>query len=204
MKNKMRKLVVETKQLEIVTGGWVMADEVISLIIFIIFIRILFFKFDYYFLKANSYYYAMIEEMIEGHEWLKANIDPSIRPAYGWSIDPFGYTPTMAYLLKQMGFNAMLIQRVHYSIKKYMGETNRFEFDWRQSWSTPNSKDTSLFTHVMPFYSYDVPHTCGPNPKICCQFDFARISSYGGCPWGVKPQKIHEGNVHERAYVSKV
>jgi hypothetical protein len=32
----------------------------------------------------------MIEQMIEGHEWLKANIDPSIRPTMGWSIDPFG------------------------------------------------------------------------------------------------------------------
>jgi alpha-mannosidase II len=66
MRNKMRRLIVETNQLEIVTGGWVMTDE------------------------ANSYYYAMIEQMIEGHEWLRANIDSNIRPVYGWSIDPFG------------------------------------------------------------------------------------------------------------------
>ena len=71
MRDKMRHLIVETKQLEIVTGGWVMTDE------------------------ANSNYYSIIEQMVLGHEWLKTNIDPSIQPKYGWSIDPFGYTPTM-------------------------------------------------------------------------------------------------------------
>jgi alpha-mannosidase II len=128
MKTKMRRLIVDTKQLEIVTGGWVMTDE------------------------ANAHYYAMIEQMIEGHEWLKANVHESIKPSYGWSIDPFGYTPTMAYLLKQMGFDGMLIQRIHYHLKKYMGKTKNFEFNWRQGWSTVNSKDTSIFTHVMPFF----------------------------------------------------
>ena len=102
----MRKLIKE-KRFEFVTGGWVQPDE------------------------ANTQRYAIEIQLQEGRDWLNSTFGPEILPEYGWSIDPFGYSATMADILKEYGFKGMLIQRVHYAVKKELAKRKHLEFMWR-------------------------------------------------------------------------
>ena len=167
-KEQAKKLVAE-KRLDFVTGGWVMNDE------------------------ASVTARATRWHLQEGREWLKETF--GVTPQYSWAIDPFGHSAGQAQVLKELGYKGMLIQRVHYAVKKQLAQKQQLEFQWQ----TPAGE---IFTHMMPFYSYDGPHTCGPDPSVCCQFDFARIGkgkTWTGCPWGKMAVEITEQNVAERS-----
>lgn len=121
--------------------------------------------------EASSYYVTVIDQLIEGHQWLWENL--RVRPENSWSIDPFGYSSTMPYLWQKSGMSNMVIQRVHQAVKASLVKEKALEFYWRQMWDAKGSTD--IFCHIMPFMLYSIKYTCGPNQFVCLHFDFRQI-----------------------------
>ncbi|XP_063673739.1 alpha-mannosidase 2x-like [Bolinopsis microptera] len=151
VKLDMRRLAQEGR-FEFVQGGWVQNDE------------------------ANTHYFAIFNQMLDGHDWLKKNI-PEAMPKSGWAIDPFGLSPTMGYVNKLFGLTGMHIQRVHYAVKNHLAQTKNLDFRWRQSWDSEGVTD--MLTHLGPFVSYGQQHSCGPDPDVCCMFNFMDMRNGG-------------------------
>jgi len=155
-------------QLEIVGGSWVVPDE------------------------ANPHYFALIDQMVEGHQWLKDNI--GIYPVNTWSLDPFGYSGAIAHLYKLAGFENMVIQRVHADVKQYLQSRKCLEFMWRSMWNYTKAEE--IMTLMMPYMLYNIKHSCGPDPHICVRFDFRKID---GEVSDSRAVTVHSGNVDRLA-----
>lgn len=145
-KTNLRQLIREGR-VEIVVGSWVVPDE------------------------ANPSYYALVDQMIEGHHWLSTHMN--VTPTNTWSLDPFGYSSTLPYLYKRAGFDNMIILRVHTGLKELLQKDKSLEFMWRQHWDSTGSTD--IRTQLMPYQLYNIKHTCGPDHDICLKFDFRNI-----------------------------
>lgn len=141
------RLLVKSGRLELVTGGWVMPDE------------------------ASTHYVSVIDQLMEGHLWLQEHLN--VKPNNSWSVDPFGHSGTMPYLLKKAGMNNMIIQRIHQATKGALVKTAGLEFFWKQYWDSANSDN--ILCHVNPYILYSLHHTCGPDIFTCAMFDFQRI-----------------------------
>lgn len=138
------KIILRRKQLEIVTGGWVMVDE------------------------ATTTYFAIIDQLIEGHQWL--NHFTNIIPQHGWSVDVFGHSATLPYIISTAGITDMVILRAHYSWKAFLAKMKWFDFYWEQPFNSPR-----ILCHMGPSDLYSFKHTCGPDPFSCLNYDFRKV-----------------------------
>ena len=118
------KRIVENGQLEFVGGGWVQNDE------------------------ANPTAEAVVNQVSEGHDYIESLF--GVRPHIGWQIDPFGHSALTPSLWALMGYDAMVINRIHYLTKKRLKRQAGMEFVWQGSrMSRQADLDTSIFTHVL-------------------------------------------------------
>ncbi|XP_049770177.1 alpha-mannosidase 2 isoform X3 [Schistocerca cancellata] len=169
-KRRVVRRLLEEGRLEMTTAGWVMTDE------------------------ATSHLYAMLDQLIEGHQWLKNNL--GVEPRSGWSVDPFGHGSTVPYLLKAAGLGGAVIQRIHYAWKQWLAERQMGDFLWRQNWDRDGSAD--LLVHNQPFDIYSIKHSCGPHPQVCLNFDFRKIPGEY-TEYSVRAVPIDRSNVRQKA-----
>lgn len=114
------KSLIRSGQIEFVNGGWVQNDE------------------------ANPDPVAMINQMTTGHEYLLKNFGTS--PRVAWQIDPFGHSGVTPSLWSLMGFEALVINRIHHSLKDAFKQKRQMEFLWR---GVDLGQRTDMFTHVL-------------------------------------------------------
>ena len=94
-------------QFEFVNGGWSQHDE------------------------ACPDPLSMIQQMTTGHQYLLQQF--GVVPRVAWQIDPFGHSAVTPTLFRLMGMQALVVNRIHFTIKDYFKEQRHMEFIWRGS-----------------------------------------------------------------------
>ncbi|KAK2727272.1 alpha-mannosidase 2-like [Artemia franciscana] len=171
-KRKLVKKFVREARLEFTSGSWVMTDE------------------------ATTHFYSMLDQIIEGHQWLKSNI--GVTPKSSWSIDTFGHGPVAPYLMRSSGLNNTVTQRMHYTWKQWLAAKQADDFIWRQTWDSHG--DSDILCHNFPFDIYSIKHSCGPHPNICVNYDFRKIRGEF-TEYGMKAEPVDKMNIKEKAEI---
>ena len=118
-KQALKKLIANG-QWEFVGGGWVQNDE------------------------ANPSLYGIVNQMTAGHEYLLQNF--GVQPRIAWQLDPFGHSSVSPTAFALMGFDALVINRIHYHEKDFLKSKNMMEFIWR---GANVGVQTDMLTHVL-------------------------------------------------------
>ncbi|XP_003739496.1 alpha-mannosidase 2 [Galendromus occidentalis] len=163
---------IERGQLELLTGGWVMTDE------------------------AGVNLYAMLDQLIEGHQWIRFHLGEKALPKNGWSIDPFGHGNAVPYLLRRSGIHNTFIQRTHYAWKSLLTDRRQLEFLWETIFKRKTASPEAIMCHMAPFDLYSIKHACGPDKQTCLRFDYRRLS---GEYSESRSEPVSDKNIHSQA-----
>lgn len=76
---------------------------------------------------------SMLNNWVEGHQWLKEKFGEQARPRVGWSLDPFGQSGSQAVLQSLLGMEAWFFTRINGDTIDAMKKDQGLEFVWRAS-----------------------------------------------------------------------
>lgn len=78
-----------------------------------------------------------------------------IQPRVAWQIDPFGHSKITPSIFKMMGYDSLVINRIHHAVKSYLKRKKGMEFIWNGS-DIGCNPDCAMFTHVL-HHHYSAP-----------------------------------------------
>lgn len=140
--------------------------------------------------EASTHYAAVVDQLIEGHQWLFENLGIGVENA--WINDPFGYSSTMPYLWKKSGIQHMVILRMHQAIKATLMRKHMMDFKWRPYWN-PIDDVNDILCNIMPYPGYWNSDVCGPDQTVCKKFNFLHMRS------SVDSEPVTENNIDDLA-----
>ena len=122
-KDQLKNLISE-KRLEFVFCGYTVNDE------------------------ANPLYYDIIDNIRIGHQFLYEEFN--IIPKSAFFLDSFGHNAGNAHVISQMGFDSLVLGRMHENYLELMKEKKLNEFYWDMFGNENSNKE--LLTHVMALH----------------------------------------------------
>ncbi|KAK5578373.1 hypothetical protein RB653_008043 [Dictyostelium firmibasis] len=122
---------VKNDRIEFVNGGWVMNDE------------------------ACASLESVIRHLSNGHKFIREKFGK--QPESGWQIDPFGHSSLTPTLQAQFGYKHIVLNRIHYELKKKFRDEKNLQFKWRGSPDGVGPK-SDILAHVFDDFYTSPPH----------------------------------------------
>jgi len=140
------KILVRENRFIFIGGGWIMNDEALP-----------------------TYKEAMLQMRL-GLDFLQNTF--GVRPSIGWQIDPFGSSSVTVAILRKLGYDALVENRVSNNFKDKMRHRDGYNFYWQGHTVDQNSDDDIILTHILQYF-YIFPQT-----RFDRQFLYKNMGSY--------------------------